>query len=456
MLIVHGDRMIFLSLADRSRSEFSLHAFVELFSMNRFPFLLITVVLWSIVSPATQAQSNSSQVYPFSWAGVSTYSLDASSFSRPGDSGSADATTGDLSYITRQVENGYFSDLGIEALIVSLDMEVLPAERDMADSSDVGLSMKECALYGNGIRSGIGGSESFSSMVSAAHTKGIRIALSIDAAKWCGDADVSTLARWVKNYYLDGIRFESADKLSQSDVSLMRTRFPRTDLGAVDATAGEISAISSGELPKSDFWIAGVFPDEASSTILAGTGFLDAVTISDWHLDLSVEDSLSTLYQRAVAFSMDHPTTSIQTQTSSAAQRTEDNVRLMDAATRLFLQPGAINLLSGSEGYDAEVVKHWQKLGSFRSRHPAIGGGAHEDLSDDPYMFYRGLSVGAEIDEVVVVLGATGLVRLHVSVVFDDDTVLRDAYTGKVALVSYGQVRVNAHENGIILLEEVR
>ncbi len=439
--------------------------------MNRFPSLLIAAVLWSIVSWAAEAQNNQADVYPFSWVGVSTYSLDAGSFSRPGESGAVEGTAGDLSYITEQVENGYFSDLGVEALIVSLDFERNTRETSPPDSIEIEAPGEDCALFGSQIASGIGGKETFSGLISAAHKKRIRIVLSIDAILWCGDADAKTLAEWVDDYDLDGIRFESADQLSKDDAAQIRSRFPRTDpveaaalarkAAAAQAASAQVAAAQaasalSGELPDTDFWIAGVFPDEASSTILALDGSLDAVTIAAWHLDVSEKDSLSALYRRAVAFSVNHPMTSIQTQNVSSLHVGGDSAQFLDAATRLLLQPGAINLLSGAEGSDAAVIEHWQKLGSFRDRHPAIGGGAHEDLSDSPYMFYRGLRVGSEIDEVVVVVGAEGRVRLHVSLVFDDDTVLRDAYTGKIVLVSYGKVSLKAHVNGVILLEEVR
>ena len=69
--------------------------------------------------------------------------------------------------------------------------------------------------------------------------------------------------------------------------------------------------------------------------------------------------------------------------------------------------------------------------------------------------FHRGVRLGMDKDQVVIVTGAEGRTRLNVAIVWPDDTVLRDAMTGSVAFVSFGQVSVTAHPSGIILLEEV-
>jgi hypothetical protein len=57
---------------------------------------------------------------------------------------------------------------------------------------------------------------------------------------------------------------------------------------------------------------------------------------------------------------------------------------------------------------------------------------------------------------VVVVLGAEGRTRVNVSAVIPDNTILRDAYSGQTAFVSYGMVYVDAGNGAPVLLEEVR
>lgn len=98
----------------------------------------------------------------------------------------------------------------------------------------------------------------------------------------------------------------------------------------------------------------------------------------------------------------------------------------------------------------------WSTVARFRGRHPALADGLHEPVSAEPYAFYRGLRTGREtVDEVLVVVGAEGKVRLTVSSLFPDDVVLRDAVTGRIVLVSFGQVTVPAGPDGLVLLEPV-
>jgi len=47
-------------------------------------------------------------------------------------------------------------------------------------------------------------------------------------------------------------------------------------------------------------------------------------------------------------------------------------------------------------------------------------------------------------------------VRLNVSKVFPNDTVMREAYSGKLSIVSYGEVEFQAGEDGILLLEPLK
>ena len=108
------------------------------------------------------------------------------------------------------------------------------------------------------------------------------------------------------------------------------------------------------------------------------------------------------------------------------------------------------------DSIDPDVYAHWRKLGKFRQKHPAVAAGSHQKLGDKPYAFYRGIRIGTSIDQVIVVLGATERVRLYVTRIFPDDTILRDAYTGKISIVSFGEITFEPHENGVLLIEEVR
>ncbi|MDA0874758.1 MAG: alpha-amylase family glycosyl hydrolase [Bacteroidetes bacterium] len=97
----------------------------------------------------------------------------------------------------------------------------------------------------------------------------------------------------------------------------------------------------------------------------------------------------------------------------------------------------------------------WKTLGSFRGQHPAVARGGFDMVQDEPAAFHRGLRMGTDADQVVIVTGAEGRTRLNVSIVWPDDTVLKDVMTGAMVFVSYGQISLTPHESGLILLEEV-
>lgn len=101
-----------------------------------------------------------------------------------------------------------------------------------------------------------------------------------------------------------------------------------------------------------------------------------------------------------------------------------------------------------------KVLSHWQKLGKFRERHPAIGAGRHQRISQKPYLFYRTFSKGNYKDVVVVGLDLElGKKTLNVSKVFKDGVTLHDAYSKQDVTVNNGNAILNS-EYDIVLLEK--
>lgn len=149
-----------------------------------------------------------------------------------------------------------------------------------------------------------------------------------------------------------------------------------------------------------------------------------------------------------------------------------------EALAAFLLQPGPIVWNYGAEsgrkpGPDVSDAHHralsgmvwadesdphftaWKTLGSFRGQHPAVARGGFDMVQDQPKTFHRGLRMGMETDQVVIATEVAGKTRLNVSIVWPDDTVLRDAMTGSVVFVSYGQISVTPHPSGLVLLEVV-
>lgn len=120
-----------------------------------------------------------------------------------------------------------------------------------------------------------------------------------------------------------------------------------------------------------------------------------------------------------------------------------------DATLRSYMNWEEIDSLPGTR----EILEHWQKLGQFRSNHPAVGAGKHKRLSRKPYVFSRSLSDGDFRDKVVIGLDLPkGKKSLWVKGFFGDGTRLYDTYSGTAVTVSGGKVTLE-NDFEIALLE---
>jgi alpha-amylase len=159
-----------------------------------------------------------------------------------------------------------------------------------------------------------------------------------------------------------------------------------------------------------------------------------------------------------------------------------NRVKPFETANKLLLSPGTSQVyygdesarrlvVNGTEGdaklrsfmnWDSiakrprtkEVLTHWQKLGQFRANHPAVGAGVHQMITQEPYVFYRSFSKGNYQDLVVVGLNLEkGQKSIKVSRVFEDGTLLHDAYSNQKITVHNGEVILDSPYD-IVLLEK--
>jgi alpha-amylase len=122
-----------------------------------------------------------------------------------------------------------------------------------------------------------------------------------------------------------------------------------------------------------------------------------------------------------------------------------------DAHLRSFMNWDDLATNAQRDGYRiADVRRHWSLLGQFRRAHPAVGAGVHRKLQDRPYVFARTHASG---DRVVVALDVPTdrSLALPVGGVFRDGEAVRDAYSGKRAVVAGGMVRFDAR-NAVVLI----
>jgi alpha-amylase len=122
-----------------------------------------------------------------------------------------------------------------------------------------------------------------------------------------------------------------------------------------------------------------------------------------------------------------------------------------DATLRSFMNWQEIDSLQETKS----ILDHWRKLGSFRSKHPAIGAGKHKRLARNPYVFSRTYLKDNYKDKVVVGLDLPkGKKSLWVKGFFGDGTKLLDTYSGTQVEVKNGKV-ILVNDNNIALLELV-
>ena len=120
-----------------------------------------------------------------------------------------------------------------------------------------------------------------------------------------------------------------------------------------------------------------------------------------------------------------------------------------DATLRSFMNWGELD----SIGNNKAVLSYWQKLGTFRGHHPAIGAGRHQRLSKNPYVFGRTYADGEFKDKVVVGLDLPkGKKFLWVKGFFGDGTKLYDTFSKTFVTVENGKVFLE-NDFDIALLE---
>ncbi|MCJ8169267.1 alpha-amylase [Atopomonas sediminilitoris] len=243
---------------------------------------------------------------------------------------------------------------------------------------------------------------------------------------------VTWLSQWVRDYGVDGFRADTVKHVEPDAWLALRQ--------AADKARTEWSqANPSDPMAGSDFWMVGeVFGHGPDESHYQDNGF-DALINFAFQQDIAgpasqclrkaeqgYRDYASRLAKNPthnfMSYASSHDTSLFVTTTS------QDLKRQQGLAAALLLTPGTVQIYYGDEtarpagpsGSDpqqgtrsdmnwaqlnqpthAALLKHWQTLGQFRMRHPAVGAGQHSQLATQPYAFMRQLD-----DDVVVVVQA--------------------------------------------------
>lgn len=262
-----------------------------------------------------------------------------------------------------------------------------------------------------------------------ANKPGTRVTPLVDArvrdylSKWLTD--------WVREYGIDGFRCDTAKHVeleawaqlktdAQAALDAWRVANPSKKLDDLPFwTTGEVFAYAFGREGKNVYHEEGQFDSlinfefQSKAKQLTNDYAQMDELYADYAAKLTADPQLETL-----SYISSHDTSLFFDKYAQGDLPTQRKV-----GTALLLLPGAVQIFYGDEtarefgatgsdpmqgtrsdmnwdSIDTATLAHWQKLGQFRKRHPAIARGAHAPVSGGRYGFSR---VSAT-DKVVVVL----------------------------------------------------
>lgn len=273
---------------------------------------------------------------------------------------------------------------------------------------------------------------------------------------------------WVREYGVDGFRCDTAKHV---DLHVWKSLKEE----AVAALREWKANNPDKKLDDLDFWMTGeVWGHGVYRSNYFDNGFNSIINFTFQDIPGNM-DSLKSVYSDYASQINGDDTFNVLSYISSHDTSLFDRNNLFNAGTALLLAPGGVQIFYGDEtarqpdyslpwdqptrtdmnwnSINHDVLSHWQKIGQFRNRHPAIGAGTHMLLSDTPHVFSRSYNKNGMNDRVIVAIGASGSTTISVSGVFPDGTEVMDFYTGNKAVVQNGKVTLNAHANKVMLIE---
>lgn len=280
------------------------------------------------------------------------------------------------------------------------------------------------------------------------------------------------LAAWVEEFGIDGFRADTA-----KHVEVWRWK----QLKDAANTALKQWRIKNPNKPgaqwKDDFWMtAEVFGLGVGKNKYHTEGGFDSTINFKFQNEPSSINKIDATYLEYAEEINTDPQMNALSYISSHDTYLYDRDDLFNGGTALLMAPGGVQIYYGDEtgrpfgptgsdkdqgsrsamnwkSYDPRLLAHWQKLGTFRNKHIAIGAGTHRKLADKPYTFARSFNKNGVKDQVIVAFGATGRVTVNTQGMFADGTWVRDHYSNRAARVASGKVTLQAAAGGIMLLE---
>lgn len=303
--------------------------------------------------------------------------------------------------------------------------------------------------------------------------KNLRKDLGISPAEY----QIRWLAAWVEEFGVDGFRVDTAKHVSVERWAQLKSAC-QTAL-----TNWRLSTRSDGDAAKAwdeSFWMTGeVWAHGLGKDAYFTTGKFDSLINFSFPKDKNTSTIGTTWASYASALNNGADGYNVLSYLNSHDARENYGWVTTDiaAGTCLLLSPGGVQIyygdevvrpLAGDMNYDKNqctrsdyqwsaqnttVLAHWNKLGTFRKNHIAVGAGSQTDLGNSTYG--RVYNQNSITDKVVIKINASGSTSVNVSGIFSSGALVRNAYDGTTATVSGSYVTFTA-TNGVILIEQAQ
>lgn len=291
---------------------------------------------------------------------------------------------------------------------------------------------------------------------------------------------VAWYTKWVEEYGIDGFRCDTAKHIEASgwkklsDACTKALQNWRTS-----------NPTAAGANWDEDFWMTGEhFGQGVTNNHYYQNGFDSMINFSfnndskgNDKLGMKKASNLNETYKDYAGQINSNPNFNVLTYISSHdTGLCRDDLYYQGSA--LLLLPGGVQIFYGDEtdrpyvtctmhdhemrsfmnwnSMNKDVLAHWQKVGTFRNNHVAVGAGSHTSLSaTSGTAFSRTYNKGGVNDVVVCVVGANKNASTTITLggAFADGTKVVNAYTGDTATVTGGKVTFNSGAQGTILVE---
>lgn len=288
------------------------------------------------------------------------------------------------------------------------------------------------------------------------------------------------LSEWVREYGVDGFRCDTAKhvelqswKALSDECTKALNEWRANNKGKVEAASWTddfwmtAEDYGYGMGSKDSYYTQGGFDSKINFAFTGGNGVPGSGEINNIYSNYANKINSDSSYN-VLTYISSHDT---------ALCRND----LIYQGSAFQLMPGAIQIFYGDESnrplangnfsgatdhqlrsdmnwnsLDQNVLKHWQKVGTFRNSHVAVGAGTHSSITaTNGVAFAREYNKNGVSDTVFAVIAANKNTNITLTVgsYVEDGTVLKNTYDDSTATVSGGKVTFNSGANGTILVE---